>query len=190
MKLFNRQEAGTASIRVTWRVVELWKLPAADLLDADDVGLLPLVPLADFDGPLEPILEECRDRIEREAPEDERENLRVVTHFLAGLKYNEPRLFEKLGGDRAMMQTGSPLLREMFAEERRDERRQAERDTTVNNIAAFLGARFGPEGEAIRAELDSLSLRQLKKSVLQAATCPDLASFREQMAGKKRRRKG
>ena len=86
VKLSNRQEAGTTSIRVTWRVVELWKLPAADLLDAGDVGLLPPVPLADFDGPLEPILEECRDRIEREAAEDEREDPQVVTRILAGLK--------------------------------------------------------------------------------------------------------
>lgn len=47
---------------------------------------IPLVPLSRFDGPVEPILDECRKRIERDVPEGLRENMRVVTHFMAGLK--------------------------------------------------------------------------------------------------------
>jgi hypothetical protein len=58
------------------------------------VGLIPWVPLARFDGPPEPIFRECKTRITRDAPKGEREALLVVTHFLAGLKYNEPQLFE------------------------------------------------------------------------------------------------
>ena len=50
-------------------------------------------------------------------PQREREDLRVVTHFFAGLKYNDPRLFEKLGGDKEMLKTGSPLLRKIIEEE-------------------------------------------------------------------------
>ena len=59
---------GTTRIRVAWKVVEVWKIPAAELLASGDVGLIPLVPLARFDGPAEPILEECREQIERDAP--------------------------------------------------------------------------------------------------------------------------
>jgi hypothetical protein len=79
-------EGGATRIYVAWKLVEVWKIPAAELLASGDIGLIPLAPLAHFDGPVEPILEECRERIERHAPESEREDLRVVTHFFAGLK--------------------------------------------------------------------------------------------------------
>lgn len=184
-----RSEEGTTTIRVTWKVIEVWKIPAEELLAADDVGLIPLVPLAGFDGPLDLILEECRERIERDAPEREQEDLRVMTHFFTGLKYNEPRAFEKLGGDRAMLKTGSPLLRSILEEETRKARRESERDTTENNIIAVLRARFGPEAEALEAKLGFLSLRALKECLARAATCPDLASFREPIEARRRKRR-
>ena len=52
---------------VSWKVVELWAIPAETLLDARDVGLIPWVPLAHFDGPPEPIFQQCRKRIDEEA---------------------------------------------------------------------------------------------------------------------------
>ena len=48
-----RSEEGTTSIRVEWKVIELWKVPAAELLAAGDIGLIPLVPLSSLDRPLE-----------------------------------------------------------------------------------------------------------------------------------------
>ena len=39
-------EEGTTRIHVAWKVVEVWKIPAAELLASGDVGLIPLVPLA------------------------------------------------------------------------------------------------------------------------------------------------
>jgi hypothetical protein len=44
------------------------------------------VPLAQFDGPPEPIMRECRERIDREAPANEHENMLAVTQLLAGLR--------------------------------------------------------------------------------------------------------
>ncbi len=64
-------EEGTTRIHVEWKVVEIWKIPAAELLASGDIGLIPLVPLAQFDGPVEPIIEECRERIQRDAPRSE-----------------------------------------------------------------------------------------------------------------------
>jgi hypothetical protein len=71
--------------RVEWKVVELWTIPAADLLAANDLGLIPWVPLAKIDGPPEPIFQECRRRIDRDAQHGQRENLLAVTQFLAKL---------------------------------------------------------------------------------------------------------
>ena len=53
----------------------------------------------------------CRARIDAEAPPGEHENLLAVPQVLAGLRYNDPRLFELLGGRDAMIE--SPVLQEL-----------------------------------------------------------------------------
>lgn len=85
-ELVLRSEEGTTTIHVAWRVVELWKIAAEELLASGEIGLIPLVPLSRYDGPMGPILEECRERIRREAPAEEVQNFLVATHFFAGLK--------------------------------------------------------------------------------------------------------
>ncbi len=184
-ELVIRSEEGTTSIRVEWKLVEMWKIPAAELLEAGDIGLIPLLPLCLFDGPVEAILDECRERIERDAPAAEREGLLSVAHFIAGLKYNDPRLFKRLGGNEAMFKTGSPLLRKIVEEETEKARREGERD----NIITFLAARFGPEAEALRADLQKIGGAGLKELLGLAATCPDLGSFREQVGARRRKRR-
>jgi len=74
---------GWTRLHLEWKVVEMWTIPAADLLEANDVGLIPWVPLAKFDGPPEPIFRKCRARIDRDAPRGDRENLLGVTQVLA-----------------------------------------------------------------------------------------------------------
>jgi hypothetical protein len=83
---------GWTNLHITWRVVELWNVPAQDLLAANDIGLIPWVPLTQFEGPPEPILEECRRRIDQQAPVEERANYLAVTQVLARLRYNEPSI--------------------------------------------------------------------------------------------------
>jgi hypothetical protein len=95
-----------------WRVVELWTLAAADLLALGDVGVVPWVPLARIDGPPEPVIRQCRDRIDRDAPANEHANLLAVTQILAKLRYNDPRLLTILGGTRAMNE--SEVVRELL----------------------------------------------------------------------------
>jgi hypothetical protein len=105
---------GWTQWNVRWKVVELWTIPAADMFATGDVGLIPWVPLAQFDGPPEPIIQECRIRIDRDAPPDQHENLLAVTQILAGMRYNSSRLFQILGGREAMIE--SPELQEFLAE--------------------------------------------------------------------------
>ncbi|MGO9464000.1 MAG: hypothetical protein ACLQIB_51335 [Isosphaeraceae bacterium] len=105
---------GWTEWRLSWKIIELWKVPAEQLLAAGDVGLIPWVPLTDFEGPPERILRECRDRIDRDAPAGEQENLLAVTQVLARLRYNDERFFQLLGGRKAMIE--SPVLQELKAE--------------------------------------------------------------------------
>ena len=65
-----RSRLGWTTWPLSWRTVQLWTLPAETLLAAGDVGLIPWVPLTQFDGPPEPILRECRERIDQSAPSD------------------------------------------------------------------------------------------------------------------------
>ena len=144
------------------------------------------MPLARFDGPADPILEECRERIERDAPARERDDLRVVTQFFAGLKYNDPRLFEKLGGDEEMLKTGSPLLRKIIEEETDKARRESERGNIITCPRGPLraGGR-GVEGRDLKAIGDA----RFKGLLGLAATRPDLASFRAHLPSRKRQRR-
>ena len=65
----NLRAPGSADLRsgwgwthwqMSWKLVELWTLPAEDLLASNDVGLIPWVVLSHFDGPPEPIFRQCR----------------------------------------------------------------------------------------------------------------------------------
>ena len=157
---------GWTRLHLEWKVVEMWTIPAADLLAADDLGLIPWVPLARIDGPPEPVFRECRARIDRGASGGDRENLLGVAQLLAQLNYNDPRLFQILGGRKAMIE--SPLLRELIAE------------NTQKTILNVLVARFGRGAEAIQSELHQIKAdRRLQGLAKQAAVCPDLESFRK-----------
>jgi hypothetical protein len=156
---------GLSRWSVRWRVVELWTLSAQELLGANDIGLLPWVPLTHFDGPPDPVLQRCRERIEQDAAKEELANMLVVTQVMTRLRYNDPQLLTILGGSRVMIE--SPLIQEIVARSKHD------------SILQFLEARFG----AVPADL-ALQLREildeskLEELTRHAARCPDLASFR------------
>ena len=145
-----RSRQGLTDWRLSWKIAKLWEVPALELLASGDVGLIPWVPLTQFDGPPEPIVRLCRDRIDQDAPPGEHENLLAVTQFLARLRYDDPRLFQILGGRRAMIE--SPLLDELKAEWTLE----ARRETTRRAILKFLEGRFGPAARSLEAELKSI----------------------------------
>lgn len=81
IKLNSRQ--GCTTWNASWRIVKLWEVPADNLLASDDIGAVPWVPLAKFDGPPEPIIRECKARIDQVGSRIEKENLLAITQFLA-----------------------------------------------------------------------------------------------------------
>ena len=82
-------------------------------------------------------------RIDQQADTLERENLLAVTQVLAGLRYNDPGLFQILGGRKAMIE--SPVLQELKAEWTSE----AARETIRSAIVEFLVARFGSGAEEL-----------------------------------------
>jgi hypothetical protein len=143
----------------------LWTIPAEQLLALNDLGLIPWLPLTQFDGPPESLLRRCRELIDQQAPVGERANLLAVTQVMTRLRYNDPQLLTLLGG--STMLTESPLIQDMMAE--RGQR----------HILAALKARFPlvpPEiVHALRAIRDE---QQFEKLIETAAICADLDAFR------------
>jgi hypothetical protein len=165
---------GLTTWDVSWRIVKLWEVPAAELLAAGDIGLIPWVPLAKIAGPPEPVFRECKARIARVRSEGKRESLLVVTHFLASMRYNDPRLFQLLGGLQAMSEPKSPVLRELKSEWERGVRQSMLADMLVN--------RFGEKARKLRTRLKAIDDEAvLEKLAKLAVTCPDLDSFRKQL---------
>jgi hypothetical protein len=77
-----------------------------------------------------------------------------------------PRLFQILGGPKAMIE--SPLLKELIA------------DNTRANILKFLVARFGPDARKLRTALGAINGdKRLASLIDQSARCPDLESFKK-----------
>jgi hypothetical protein len=165
----HRSRQGWTDWRASWKIVKLWEVPAADLLAAGDVGLIPWVPLTRFDDPPESIFRECRARIDHDAPPEEHENLLAVTQVLASLRYDDPGLFQLLGGRKAMIE--SPVLQRLL------------RETRQEDIVRVLVARFRIAAPDVEAELNSINDDdRLNELVDLAATCPDLDSFRKQLS--------
>lgn len=159
---------GRTSCRVGWPVINLWEIPAEDLLQAEDVGLVPWVPLSKITGPPEPVLVKCREIIDRGAVPVQRESLLVVTQVLARLQFSDPQVFEILGGKEVMIE--SPLIQEIVQE------------TIQKNILRVLRARFRSVPEELESELQQVRNDEtLSMLIDEAATCPDLDSFRTRL---------
>ncbi len=157
---------GLSQLEATWKVVELWTLPAEEFLAGADVGVVPWIPLMQFAGPPEALLERCADKIEREAHAQDKANLLAVSQVLTELRFPAPDLLSLLGGTKSMLE--SPLLQKMKAE------------TLHDAILALLKHRFGtvPRDvtKHIRAVVNERRLQQLN---IVASTCPALEAFRD-----------
>jgi hypothetical protein len=152
----------------SWKVVELWAVPAEDLLAGGNVGLLPWVPLTQFQGPPRPLLEECRKRIDKQARPDERDNLLAVSQVLAQLRYNDPDLLAILGGKQIMIE--SPLINQIVAEARQED------------ILKFLQARFDSVPDDVSERLRAVrGEKKLVALIKHAARCRDINAFRKRL---------
>lgn len=169
-----RSELGWATLHCTWKVVELWRVPAEELLAAGDVGIIPWVPLGQYEGSPRDLLQRCRDRIDREARHNEHRNLLAVTQVLTKLRFPDPQLLALFGGRQIMIE--SPLIDELMAER------------TQQAILLFLEGRFGEVPERLSARLKSIGkMKKLDALVRIAAQCSDLKSFEAQLPAERTR---
>jgi hypothetical protein len=178
-----KSRRGLTRWNLSWKAVKLWEVPAEELLAMGDVGLIPWVPLAQFEVPPEQIVRRCRARIEHAdpplAPVDQ-ENLLAVTQFLLPLRYNErPTLLGQLrallGGRKAMIE--SPLYQEVVEESRREGATQARRQ----DIMDILESRFGSPARELEIELAAVEFERLRDLTLFAVKCRNLAAFRKRL---------
>jgi hypothetical protein len=200
-----RSRGGLSSCRLKWRVVELWTIPAEELLRAQDVGLIPWVPLTAFADPPETMLRRCRDAIEQQAPPDEKANLLAIGQVFTFLRYNDEGLLTILGGKDAMLKLKVPFLDEIVKEKTQEAVRAAEeavraaeeaarevaqeaarvaaREAVRENLVTVLEARFGNVPRDLTDEIGSIGdAKQLKSLVRSAVACPDLDAFRDALA--------
>jgi hypothetical protein len=158
---------GWSGEALRWKVVELWTIPAEELLAAPDVGVVPWATLGQYDGAPEVLLRRCRDRVDREGGE-QRANLLAVTQVFARMHFDRPDWLEILGGRKAM--TEAPWFKEMMLE--------VELRRAVKSIDTILAGRFGPPDANIQAGLSQVkSDEALDRLTLIAATCPSLQAF-------------
>lgn len=160
---------GWTSEALSWKVVEVWTLPAEELLTAPNLGVVLWALLAHYDGSPEVLQQHCRDRIERDGGR-QKDNLLAVAQVLAQLHVDRPEWLKILGGSKAMIE--SPLIQEIGAEFARVER--------VKALVDILKARFGAVTPTITAGLELLKEQERLVRLTQgAATCRDLQAFEE-----------
>jgi hypothetical protein len=166
-----RSSLGWTSATLRWKVVELWTLSAEELLAAPNVGVVPWVPLARYEGSPEVLLQRCRDRLEREGGV-QKANLLAVTHVFAQLHFDKPEWLEILGGSQAMIE--SPLIQQIVSE--------SALAGQVEVLLHILQGRFGPVGPAVTAGLAQVKEKEkIMRLSLDAATCLSLQHFEERL---------
>jgi hypothetical protein len=163
---------GWSKETLSWKVVELWTLPAEEMLDFPDVGVVPLVPLMAFSGPPEPLLRRCRERIDREGGV-QRANLLAVAQTLTKLRFPQQVFLDLLGGSRAMIE--SPLIKEIVE--------KARAETRQKDIEEDIRVRFGALPDNARASLQGLTDKEKLGTLRRFAnTCATLEAFLERLA--------
>jgi hypothetical protein len=159
---------GWSKLACEWHVVELWTLPAEELLALGDVGVVPFVPLARYDGQPEELLERCRERIEAKTHGDDRKDMLAVAQVLAGLKFPQPELVELLGGSNVMIE--SPLMQEQRA------------GVWQKAVQKVLKNRFGTIPSDVRRLLaEAKNEKTLERLVDVAMQAESMAAFKEHL---------
>jgi hypothetical protein len=173
---------GLTELRLTIHVVYLWTVSAEEVLAAGDVGLIPWVVLARYDGPPALLLQQCRERIEQQARPEERDNLLAVTRVMAEARYNDAQLLSLLGGpimtfEKVLLDTpaGQRFIAQKLAEK--------ERETVQKAILRVLHQRFDPVPEDLVASLRAIQDQpRLEDLHGLAVVCGDLEALRQALS--------
>ncbi len=172
-------ELGWSKMAASWKVVRLWEVPAEQLLATNDVGLVPWLPLTKFEGSPEPLIRECRERIDRQAAPNEHANLLAVTQVLTKLRFPQPDMLRLLGGSNPVIE--SPLLDEL--------RKETEQAVRVNTVLEALSTKFRSVPEALAREIRAVDRVALLKDLhREAIKSKNLADFQKRMKGLQGRR--
>lgn len=142
----------------TWHrytVIKLWEQDPAPLLKSP--ALLPLAPLARAKEPVE-LLKKTLDRVARIASPDERREVELRTHLLAGLRFEE-QLLNTLFREEVMIEsvTYRAILRKGATQGRLEEAQSL--------LSLLVGDRFGQVSESLKAQLSELTLKQTEELV-------------------------
>ncbi len=166
---------GSVQSEFSWRVVNLWEVDAEDLLSADEVGLIPWIPLTQFDESPHAMLTHCRERIDQSASPHQ-VNLLAVCQVMTRLRYNDDTLMEIFGGRKIMIE--SPLIQELMDEAETKGEARGVQQTRCEDILAFLAFRFGAIPGNMRSALEKISdlgaLAALRDTAL---SCQSLDEF-------------
>ena len=161
---------GHTTLTCKWQVINLWELPAQRLLDLNQPGVLPLVPLTQFSEEPAEMMELCRERIDRLAPPEQRDNLLAIAATMTAFRYNESALFDIFM--RRLTVTDNPFLAGI--------ERQCELRTTQRHIFKALEQKFGDVPEGIKARVTSITdTDRLDTMFDKALRCESLQAFAE-----------
>jgi hypothetical protein len=157
-----------------WRVLELWNVPAEQLLEMNEVGVLPLLPLTQSRESPELLFQLCWERIEQQGRSDQRVPLLTITTILAGLRYTEAETWLATLGGKSML-AESPIYQKWMAER--------DRENAQTYIVFILEERFGEVPEAVAVQVRSITeLEKLKDWMRHALHCKSIADFRKRLA--------
>ena len=163
---------GRTTLACTWQVVRLWEIDARRLLDLDQPGLLPLVPLTRFSEEPAVMLEACRERIDRLAPPDQRDNLLAIAATMTAFRYNQDALFDIFA--RRLTVNENPFLARI--------ERQGELKGAHKLILGTLEDKFGVVPEEVRHLVQRITEDERLRSLLRNAFLSEsLQAFAETM---------
>ena len=150
-----KSRRGTTEIQAKWTSIELWNVPAADLLARNDPGLIPWVPLCKSRRSAASLLTECKRRIEDLAAPELHEPLLTTTFVYADLRFGSDPALKILGERNVLAET--PMIKQLVQEAKREGQRDGERDGAVKraieDIVKILESRFGPVASDVLAKL-------------------------------------
>ncbi len=176
---------GMSEMRLRIRVVNLWTLSAESLLEMNDVGLIPWVPLTQWNGSPESLLRTCRDRIVSEGPAREVGNLLAATRTMAEIRYNDfnlLKLFEEIPMTMEKVFNASPFIQRLKADSQREGMREGmregKRETSSQLIIRQLTKRFGTVPNDLMARLATVTDEAKLLDIVDCAyECNDLHEF-------------
>ena len=146
------------SLTFGYRVVRLWEKSLEELLAAP-LALLPLTPLTNVSAnDLPALVQRMEQRIDREAPVEERSSLWTTTWLLLGLKYDPEFARDLLKGVMAMKE--SSTYQYMMEEGRAEGREQGRVEEARRMLLLIGGKRFGETDADTQVAVNRITSQQ------------------------------